>query len=309
MITVISGGTGSAKFLEGVREILCEEDLTVIVNVGDNFEVFGLYICPDVDTVTYMFAGLLDEERGWGRREDTFNALANLSRLGVETWFRLGDKDLALHIYRTFHRRAGRGLAEVTQRISALLGVRAKILPASDSPVETRILTDNGLLHFQEFWVKREARDRVLGVVYVGAEQASPAPGVVEAIEKADGIIIAPANPVTSIGPILAIPGIKDALVKTSAKKVAVSPIVGGRPFSGPAGKLLEGIGVEVSSFGVAWLYRDFLDAIVIDFEDSALKGRINQLGVECILTDTAMASKDGRKRLAAKVVEILKRH
>ena len=307
MITVLSGGTGSAKFLRGLCRVVPEEDLTVIVNVGDNFEIFGLYVCPDVDTVMYMFAGLLDEVKGWGRRDDTFNALEMLSRLGLETWFKLGDRDLAVHIYRTFMRRIGRSLTEVTRSISASLGVKAKIIPASDSPVETRIITDVGEMHFQEFWVERGAKDKVLGVVYSGADHAEPAPGVIEAIQEADGVVIAPANPVTSIGPILAIPGVKEALMKTEAKRVAVSPIVGGRAFSGPAGKLLEGIGAEVSALGVARFYQKILDAIIIDSSDLAMKERIDQLGLESVLTDTVMESSEKEERLAAIVVENLR--
>ncbi len=307
MITVLSGGTGSTKLLRGLSRVVPEEDLTVIVNVGDNFEVFSLYVCPDIDTVTYMFAGLLDEVKGWGQRDDTFNALETLSSLGLKTWFKLGDKDLAIHIYRTTLRRAGRSLTEITQSLTASLGVKAKIIPASDSPVETRIITDIGEMHFQEFWVERGAKDRVLGVVYSGADHAAPAPGVIEAIQAAEGVVIAPANPVTSIGPILAIPGVKEALRKTEAKRVAVSPIAGGEPFSGPAGKLLDGIGVEVSSLGVARLYQTILDIIIIDSSDQALKGRIDQLGLETALTDTVMGSPEEEERLAAIVVENLR--
>jgi len=307
MITILSGGTGSAKLLRGLRKVIPERNLTVIANVGDNFEVLGLYVCPDIDTVTYMFAGLLDEVRGWGQRGDSFNVLEALSRFGMETWFKLGDRDLALHIYRTLLQRAGRSLTEITQHISALLGVEAKILPASNSPVETRIIADGKEMHLQEYWVKRGARDAVSGVVYVGAEAAAPALGVVEAIRRAEGVIIAPANPVTSIGPTLAIPGIKEALVETKAKKVAISPIVGGKPFSGPAGKFLEGIGVEVSSLGVARLYQSFLDVLIIDESDRMLEESIRQLGLGCVLTDTAMGSPDEEKRLAMKVIEVIR--
>jgi LPPG:FO 2-phospho-L-lactate transferase len=304
MITVLAGGTGSAKFVRGLSKIVPTDEITIISNVGDNVELLGLYICPDIDTIMYLFAGLLDQRRGWGVANDTFKALNMLREYGFETWFKLGDKDLATHIQRTFLLKQGKTLSEVTEVLCRSLGVRAKIIPSSNSKIETKILTRKGKIHFQEFWVKRKAKDRVLAVIYEGIEQAEPSPGVIESILEADKIFFSPANPVTSIGPIINVPGVKNALIETKATVVAITPIIGKAPVSGPAGKLMKGLGYDVSPLGVAQIYSDLIDVFVLDTVDARLKSKIEQLGIKCIATSTLMANLVDEKRLAREILE-----
>ena len=306
-LVIIAGGTGSVKLVRGIASIVPQESLTVIANVGDNFKYLNLYVCPDIDTVTYALAGILDRKRGWGIRGDSFKTLEMLRCYGLETWFKLGDRDLATHLYRSWLLGQGLNLAEVTEKIRVSLGVKARIVPATNSRLETYIVTaEAGKIHLQEFWVKRGGRDKVLAVEYIGAEEANPTPEALEAIREAWGIILAPANPITSIGPTLAVPGIKEALKSSSGKVLAVSPIVGGRPFSGPAGRLMEGLGLEVSALTVAKLYREFLDIMVIDEADSHLKGKIENLGLKCFTAKTRMANLREEKRLAKTILKIL---
>ena len=297
MITVLSGGTGSVKLVRGLART-SKEDIAIIVNVGDNVWMHGLYVCPDVDTILYGLAGILDEERGWGIKGDSFHFLEQMKLLGEDVWFKLGDKDLATHILRTRLIKEGLSLSEATDIIRIKLGVRQKVLPATNEPVETYVITEVGKLHFQEFWVKRGGRDRVLGVEYKGAEYAKPAPEVLDSIARARRIIICPANPITSIGPILAIPSVKEEL--TRAKEVvAVSPIIGSEAISGPAGRLMKGLGIDVSSVGVANLYSEFLDVMVIDEEDVKLKERIEELGIKVFTTRILMRGREDEERLA----------
>ncbi|MCS7116264.1 MAG: 2-phospho-L-lactate transferase [Nitrososphaerales archaeon] len=306
MITAISGGTGSVKLLRGLYRLI--EDVVVIVNVGDNMWFEGLYICPDIDTVMYALAGILDEKRGWGIHNDTFHFMEQIAKYGYDTWFNIGDKDLATHVVRTSMLKSGIPLSTVTERLRSKLGVKWRILPASDHHIETRILTRGGEdLHLQEFWVKRKAIDEVKGVIYRGIENAKPAHGVVESIINSTGIIICPANPITSIGPTLAILPIKEALKKTNAKVVGISPILGSAPFSGPAGKLMDGLDLKVSPLTVAKLYSEFLDVFFIDKIDTNLKDEIERLGIKPLVTDIMMKSVEDEKRLASEVLECLK--
>ena len=304
IIVALAGGTGAAKFLRGLTAVVPPEQVTVIVNTGDDAPIWGLHVSPDLDTVTYALAGLLDEAKGWGVRDDTFRCLATMAALGRETWFNLGDRDLGTHLFRTERLGTGRSLTEVTDSIRRALGVRSRILPASDSSVATRVLTPGGWLGFQEFFVREKARVEVLEVAYAGAETASPAPGVLEAIHTAAAVVICPSNPITSIGPILAVPGIAEALASTPARVLAVSPIVGGAPVSGPAGKLMTAKGLLVSALGVAQLYRPWLDVLVLDRRDEGLAPDIAALGIAPLVTGTIMTDRQAEVALARAVVE-----
>jgi LPPG:FO 2-phospho-L-lactate transferase len=304
MITALAGGVGAAKLLTGLTKIVAHEELTVIVNTGDDIELHGLHISPDLDIAAYSLAGIVDEEKGWGIKGDTFHCLETLKQYTGSEWFNLGDRDFAAHIFRTTLLRQGCTLTEVTQKISDALGVKAKILPMTDDKFETRIVTKEGTIHFEEYMVKRGAIDEVLGVDFFGAKKAHPAPGVIDAICDADQVIVCPSNPVVSVGTILAVKGIREALRQTKAKKVAVSPIIAGLPVKGPADKLLRGLGCEVSAFGVAKLYADFLETFVIDAADASDKQRIEKLGMKVKVADTLMHSLEDKVRVAKVVLE-----
>jgi LPPG:FO 2-phospho-L-lactate transferase len=280
-------------------------DLTVVANVGDNFWAYGVYVCPDIDTATYTLAGMADANKGWGIAGDTFEVLSRLSSLGAETWFRLGDRDLALCLLRTDLMRRGRTLTEATERIRTALQVHCPILPVSDDPVETRIVTPRGDIHLQEFWVRDGGHPQVHSVLYRGARRAHLSPGVATALTRADRVLICPANPVTSIGPMLAIPGLSGVLASSKARVVALSPMQGGAPFSGPAGKLMRAIGSRPNSAEVARLYAAFLDCIVISDGDSGMCRRIEKLGVRCSTADTRMKGPEDEIRLAKALLEI----
>ncbi len=304
MIAVLAGGIGAAKFLTGLIRLVREEDLTVIANTGDDIELFGLHISPDIDIVTYTLAGIVDEEKGWGIRGDTFQCLDMLKKQGLDTWFGLGDKDLATHIYRTNRLNQGFTLSQITSKVCQNLGIKVKILPMSNDKFETRITTRDGSMHFEEYFVKRQCKDEVLGVEFVGAATAKPSPEVLEAILDAEVVVVCPSNPVVSIGTILAVDGVKVALKRTKAKVVGISPIVAGLPIKGPADKILRGLGLEVSAFGVAQLYADFLDTFVIDIKDAAVKSRIENLGVKVKVTNTVMKRLDDKVSLAKFVLD-----
>ncbi|MCL5878134.1 MAG: 2-phospho-L-lactate transferase [Candidatus Bathyarchaeota archaeon] len=302
-VAALAGGVGAARFLTGLTRLIPQEDLTVIVNTGDDIDLFGLHISPDIDIVTYTLAGIVDEAKGWGIKGDTFHCLSQLKALGEDTWFNLGDQDLATHIYRTHRLNQGASLAQVTDEIRQHLGLKTKILPMSNDRFETRITTPNGSMHFEEYFVKRQCRDEFLGVEFVGQETAKPSPGVLEAIVEADLVVVCPSNPLVSIGTILAVEGIRAALKRTSACVVAVSPIVAGLAIKGPADKMLRGLGFEVSAFGVAGLYCDFLDSIVIDSQDAELKLRIEKLGLKVTVTNTVMKTLEDKVALAGAVL------
>lgn len=306
MITVLAGGSGAAKFIRGLVEIVPQEELTIIGNTGDDVIVWGLHISPDLDTVMYLLAGLLDEDRGWGITGDTFTCLRSMERYGEMTWFRLGDRDLATHIIRTRSLLQGLTLTEVTEKLCRALGVRARLLPMSDDRVETRIHTPQGILSFQEFFVRERWASPVTGVSYEGSERARPAPGVMEAIQASEGIIIAPSNPITSIGPILAIADIRQALECSAAPVIAISPIVGGRAVSGPAGKLMRACGYEVSARGVAEVYGDLIDVLIIDEQDAALVEVIERLGIRAVVAPTLLSDLTTKIELARCVLQHL---
>lgn len=304
----LAGGVGAARFLTGLIKLVDEEELTVVVNTGDDIELYGLHISPDIDIVTYTLAGIVDEEKGWGIKGDTFHCLRMLGKYGYETWFRLGDRDLATHIHRTYLLRSGLKLSEVTAEICRALGLKVRILPMTDDRFETRIITREGSMHFQEYLVKRGARDEVLGVEFVGVEDAKPAPGVIHSILNAEGVIVCPSNPIVSIGTILSVKGIREALRQTRARKVAITPIISGAPIKGPADKLMKGLGLEVSAYSVANLYKDFLDIFILDTADLMEKARIEKLGLRVRVTNTIMKSLEDKIRLASVVLEEIRR-
>lgn len=307
-VVVLAGGVGAARFLEGLVHVMPPENITVIVNTGDDMANFmGLYISPDLDIVTYTLAGIVDQEKGWGVKDDSFHSLEMLQRLGFETWFMLGDQDLGTHLARTAMLQQGWSLSKATKVISQSLGVRCQLLPMTEKWVPTRILTDVGLIHFQEYLVKRRSQDTVEDVIFDGIELARPSPGVLAAIEQAETLIICPSNPIVSIGPILAVPGIRDALIASSAPRIAISPIIRGKPVKGPADKLMKGTGVEVSAKGVADLYRDFLDILVIDKEDKTLAPSIEEMGIKVVVKQTLMTSLKRKKALARTILQAAK--
>lgn len=306
MITVLSGGTGSLKLVQGLLKLIKPEELTIIVNTADDFEWLGLYISPDLDTAIYLLAGLLDENKFWGIKGDTFHFLSMIKRYGYEDWFSIGDRDLATHFHRTILIKKGYTLSETAASLCHTFNIKVKILPMSNEKVSTFIKTDKGTFPFQEFWVKRKGEDKVLGVYFEGIKEAKPAPGVIESITNAEGIIIGPSNPVTSIGPILSILGVREALENAHAKRICISPIVGREPISGPAGNLLRGIGVEVSSFGVASIYRGLIDDMIIDNCDEMLSERIRALGIKVFCTNIFMKREEDKLNLARLVIESL---
>ena len=304
LITALAGGVGAARFLSGLVRLVEGKDLSVIVNTGDDIELFGLHVSPDVDIITYTLAGIVDEEKGWGIRGDTFRCLETLKKFGSEAWFNLGDRDLATHMFRTALLKNGFKLSEVTAQISHALGLKVAILPMTEEKFETRIVTKSGSLHFQEYLIKRGAKDEVSDIEFIGVESAKPSVGVVESIMKSQLVVICPSNPIVSIGTILAVKGVRDALRSTNAKKVAVSPIVAGAPIKGPADKLLRGLGMEVSAYSVAKLYSDFLDTFILDIADSVEKSRIEKLRIEVKVTNTVMKSLEDKIDLARTVLE-----
>jgi LPPG:FO 2-phospho-L-lactate transferase len=306
MIVALAGGVGAARFLAGLARVVDPKHLFIVGNTGDDAEIHGLHISPDLDTVTYTLAGLADNRRGWGLRGETFRCLESLRRLGGETWFQLGDLDLATHLYRTERLRGGAALSEVTREIAAALGVRAAIVPMSDREVRTRIRTRNGVLEFQTYFVRRRARDVVLGVVFEGIERAGPAPGVLEAIRDARGVVLCPSNPIISIGPILAVAGIREALRDTAAPVVAISPIVGGRALKGPAARMMRSMRMRASALQVAELYRDFVNVFILDRADQGQAPKVAALGMRPVITNTIMIGLREKKALARVVIKEL---
>jgi len=304
VITVLSGGTGGAKFVDGLRQVVRPEDLTVIVNTGDDLLWWGLYVSPDIDSITYMLAGKLSQERGWGVKGDTFYCLQAMGQLGQPIWFHTGDRDIATHILRSKLLADGKTLSEVTAEIAGRLGVKGHILPMTNSRVETRVMTPIGELSFEEYFVQRWYQDPVESVRYAGASDAEPAPGVIEAIREAEAIILAPSNPVSSIAPILAVPGIREALRESRGRIAAVSPIVAGAAVSGPAGILMQAEGYEVSVGGVAHYYHDFLDLLVVDEQDRAAAAELQKLGLRVLCLQTLMRTAEERIMLARTTLE-----
>ena len=304
-IVALAGGVGAARFLQGLAAVVSPERLIIIGNTGDDLELYGLHISPDLDTVAYTLAGMVDETRGWGIAGDTFTCHRALERYTQDAWFHLGDHDLATHLFRTTLLRRGLPLSEVTHQICQTLGVRVRrLLPMTDDRLRTRVQTDAELLDFQVYFVKRQAQDDVRGIVFEGTEQARPAPGVLESIRQAAVVIVCPSNPLISIGPILAVPGIRQALCQTKACVAAISPIVGGRALKGPADRMLRGLGLAASACQVAELYRDFTDVFILDNVDRAQVAGIETLGMKAVVTDTIMKGWQERVALAKVTLE-----
>ncbi|HZR80581.1 MAG TPA: 2-phospho-L-lactate transferase [Candidatus Binatia bacterium] len=290
-VAVLAGGVGAARLLRGLAPLVRDGDLTVVVNTADDDVFFGLHVSPDVDTVLYTLAGLADPIRGWGIAGDTFAGLHALGRYYDETWFQLGDRDLATHVFRTERLRAGATLSEVTAEQAQRLGVRARVLPMSDDPVRTIVETSGGRRSFQEYLVRDRARETVRSITYSRARGAHPAPGVRAAIEEAAVVLIAPSNPLVSVGPILAVPGIRQSLRRTGAPVVAVSPLIAGRPVKGPADRMMRALGISATPLGLAECYGDFLDGLVIDGADRAYVPRLRARGVASACLDILMRS------------------
>jgi LPPG:FO 2-phospho-L-lactate transferase len=306
MISVLSGGTGGAKFVDGLRLVMPTEELTIIVNTGDDLMWWGLYVSPDIDSITYVLSGMLSRERGWGVKGDTFLCLQAMGQLGEPTWFHAGDRDLAVHLLRSRLLAEGKTLSEATAIICQKLGVKARILPMSNSRVETRVDTPIGELSFEEYFVQRWYQDPVKSVRFSGASDAEPAPGVLDAITSADAVLIAPSNPVTSIGPILAVPGIRDALLQARGKIAAISPIVGNAAVAGPAGILMAAQGLPCSVVGVAQAYEDFLDVLICDSRDAREAEALRQKGLRVQCTQTIMRSADDKAALAREALTLV---
>jgi LPPG:FO 2-phospho-L-lactate transferase len=303
MIVALAGGVGGAKLAQGLYHSLPPDQLTVIVNTADDFDLFGLRISPDADTVMYTLAGLANPATGWGVVGDTWQTLEMLQRYGHDPWFRLGDKDFATHIARTEQLRAGRSLTDVTTTLVRSLGVRAALLPMCDEVVGTLVDTPAGQLHFQDYFVRRHHSDPVTGVTFAGIEATNVTEHVVAAFAQATAIVFCPSNPIVSIGPILAVPGLRDALAAVRVPKVAISPIVGGKALRGPADQMLAGLGYDVSALGVAQMYRGLIDGFVIDHADAADEPRIAALGMRVLVTNSIMSDERDRERLAREVL------
>ncbi len=308
MIVVITGGTGGAKLIEGLAAEIDSSELTIVCNTGDDAVVYGLYVAPDIDTITYTLTKIIDSDKGWGLKDDTFNALHQLGRLGADTWFRLGDRDLATHIVRTQLMNEGFKLSQITDQLRRALGVQPVVLPASDERIQTRVMTPKGEISFQEFFVKERWAPEVTGIRFAGAEKSKPAPGVLEAIGRAEAIIICPSNPITSLGPILAVPGIRSALIASNAPVIAVSPLIGTVAVSGPAHKLMLACGFVASALGVAQCYAEIIDKLLIATEDLSLANAIEKLRISPICTDIRMAGLADKRRLAREVLASLKK-
>jgi LPPG:FO 2-phospho-L-lactate transferase len=305
-ITALAGGVGASKLLLGLASVMPREDITIIANTGDDIELFGLRICPDIDTVTYTLAGVINQDTGWGLKGDTFECLQWLVRYGETPWFNLGDRDFATHIVRTNQLRSGRSLSDVTDEIRRRLGVQSRILPMSDAYTPTRVVTDEGEMHFQEYFVGRKCEPRVRAVFFDNIDSARPAPGVVSAILDADAVIICPSNPIISIGPILAVPGIREAVGDTPATVAAITPIIGGKALKGPAADMLRDLGHQVSARGVAELYNDLLDVFVLDERDADAAREIQAPGMQVQNVDTIMQTLDDKQRLARWLIDML---
>ncbi len=302
MITILAGGTGSVKLVRGLASL--KSKVNVVSNVGDNYWLYGLYVCPDIDTIVYGLADLLDVDRGWGIKKDTFNFLRQMEVFGEETWFRIGDRDSATHLIRTNMLKNGYNLTDITKWMCEKFAVSTNIIPITDNSVETRITTEKGEMHLQEYWVKHRGKDKVEGIQYIGAEKARPNPEVINAIHDAQIVVLAPGNPLTSIGPMLQIKGIRKELSKIKQKVVAVSPLIGNDSISGPAAKYMQAAGIESNVYGLAKMYSDVCSNIIIDTKDKALGKKIQELDMKVYETKILMKNKKAEDALANFIVK-----
>ena len=306
MHTVFAGGVGASRFLQGLVQVVPQPDVTVISNTGDDVEMFGLHVSPDTDIVIYALAGAVNPETGWGLTGDSFAVIDQLERFGYERWFNLGDKDLAMAIHRTRLIHEGLPMHEIVAGLAKSWGLNCTILPMTNERIETRITGPAGELPFQDYMVRLRTEVDVHGIRFAGADTAKPAPGVIEAIQDAETVILAPSNPLVSIGPILAVPGVREALAGSNARRAAISPIIAGLVVKGPAAKMMTTLGHEVSALGVARIYAGLIDLMVIDDLDSALAPAIEALGMRCFVTDTVMTSTERKAELARDVLAAL---
>ncbi len=302
---VLAGGVGAAKFIEGLANVVNPEQLKIIVNTGDDIELFGLKICPDLDIITYTLANVVDKEKGWGFINESFNCLGILKNYYDIGWFNAGDKDLATHIYRSDLFKQGFNKAEITSKICEKLGVKSQLIPMYNEPVETFIKTPIGTMHFEEYFIKHRFEPEILDVEFRGIEQAKPVDGILKFIKNSKRIIICPSNPIVSIGTILQIKNIKEALIKVKSKVFAISPIIAGSPVKGPADRLMRSIGLEVSCVGVAKYYKEFLGHFVIDSNDCNLKVKIKNLGIKVYCFDTLMTNLNKKIELAQFIINL----
>jgi LPPG:FO 2-phospho-L-lactate transferase len=307
MITVLAGGTGSVKLVRGLAAL--EKNMTVISNVGDNIWIYGLYVCPDIDTIIYGLANLLDKKRGWGMKDDSFQCLAQLKKMGAPTWFGLGDRDLSTHLLRTSMIKSGKSLSEITNFFRKRYCVTAQLIPVTDREVTTRIVTDRmGDMHLQEFWVKHKGRPKITGVRYDNAGSATANPAAIDAINQSQAVVIAPANPVSSIGPIVALADLRKELARNRYKVIAISPLIGGKAISGPAVKYMRALGLENSAVGVAKYYRDFVSKFMISKQDHGLALQIEALGMQVYETNTTMKVKRDEVRLGRHLLKMVEK-
>ena len=297
MITILAGGTGSIKMVRGFASH--DQEVTVISNVGDNYWLYGMYVCPDIDTIIYGLSGILDEDKGWGVKKDTNNFLRQMEVFGEETWFRIGDRDAATHLIRTNMLKNGKNLSDITKWMCEKFAVTANIIPVTDNTIETRITTNKGELHLQEYWVKHRGMDPVEGIQYIGSDKARPNPEAINAIHDADLVILAPGNPLTSIGPMLQIKGIRKELSKIKRKVVAISPLIGENAISGPAAKYMQAAGIESNAYGLAKMYSDVCSNIIVDTKDKALVPKIQSLDMKVFETKITMKNKIAEDALA----------
>lgn len=305
LVLALAGGVGGAKLALGLSRILPPERLVIVVNTGDDEQFHGLHVSPDLDTMTYTLSGLYNPETGWGIDGDTFETLQMLNRLGADTWFNLGSRDFAMHIRRTELLAQGSSLSQVTVLLTAKLGIEHPIIPMSDQPVRTVLETNDGILSMQEYFVKRRAEPVVNSISYVGAADAQPSPGFASALEAATTIVICPSNPFLSVAPVLAIPGVRDAIAEHRAPRVAVSPVVGGTAVRGPAGKIMQELGADVSAVGVAREYRQVCDVLVLDSQDEGLADAVAAEGVEAAVMPTIMQTDEDKVQLAERVLAL----
>jgi LPPG:FO 2-phospho-L-lactate transferase len=303
-VVVLSGGIGGVKLVEGLQELLPAEALSVVCNTGDDQEFWGLHVSPDVDTVLYTLAGLINRDQGWGLDSESFQALELLERYGEPTWFKLGDRDLATHILRTELLRQGMRLTDITADLARRLGIGCRVIPMSDDRLRTKVVTPDGVMDFQEYFVRRWYEPPVEEVRYEGADQAMPSPEAVAAILSASTIILAPSNPIASIGPMLAVSGLRQALAQASGMRIAVSPLIGGDAVKGPTVPMMQAAGLAISPVGVSQAYDGLIDAIVIDRQDVAYKPALEEHGLKVLVTDILMEGFEGRLRLAAEVLD-----
>lgn len=308
-VLALSGGTGTPKLLKGFEGVIGQENVSVIVNTSDNIWLNGLYIAPDIDSIIYLFSGLLDVERGWGIKGDTFNSFEVLKTYGAQDWFYIGDRDLATHLHRTYLLNSGYSLTSVTKYMAFKLGVKASVLPMCNEHVEARVLTDHGDLHIQEYLVKYRMKPKVYGIAFSGIGKAKAPQEVLKAINESELVVIGPSNPINSVGPILMVPGVKERIIEKRSSGVpviAVSPIIGGRPLKGPAHIFLNALGYEASSFGVAEVYADVATAILVDRVDEGEASRIrSKLGLTTYVEDIVMRDLDSKVKLARRILDI----